>query len=348
MPTGPAPGQGLNEYCQQMRAMGAAGGQANQDAVSVCYNAYTSCTKSCENLANSYSGQPAQIMRDAANTCKGFQSKVVQLGNQGFNAQTSGGSGNICSNVSQAAPQSMGGAPQAPQSNTNPAAMGNQNDPYGCQANPSSAGCQQCSSNPNSPACQALAYEKQATGQASFGAGEQSVDKAKGSGFDIPDENAGPVGLNSDPEGFQPQGVKNGTIANNAGGGIPGEGGGSPASLGGGRRGGGSPGSPGYTTDVLQGFNGAGGYSAAVGDAGADSGGGGFGGYGGGRVPATDQNGIDLRRFLPGGDRDPKRRGIAGLDLNAAQINGKFVNIWNRISDRMQEKCRLGELIGCD
>ena len=74
----------------------------------------------------------------------------------------------------------------------------------------------------------------------------------------------------------------------------------------------------------------------------------GNGGYGGGRVPATDENGIDLRRFLPGGDKDPKRRGIAGLDLNSAQINGKFVNIWNRISDRMQEKCRLGELIGCD
>ncbi len=342
--TGPAPGQGLNEYCQQMKAMGQQSGTSNNSASSTCYEAYSSCVTSCEGMAAGYSGQAAQLMTSAAQSCRSHESKVTQLATQGLTSQVSSADGDICKNVSSSAPQSAGGAgapagggSAADQANAQAAAAGN--DPYS----------QPCSADPNSAACKALNYEKEVRGEASFGVTDTTAKNKKGD-FDIQEPRVDASGLNSDPNGFQPTGVKNGTIANNSGGGIPGGEGGAPAKLGDRGGGKGSPGAPGYTTDVLQGFSGAGGYSApAGGDASADDGGGGFTGYGQGtRAPATDQHGVDLRRFLPGADRDPNRTRTGGIDIYSAQINGKFVNIWNRISERMQEKCRLGELIGCE
>lgn len=350
MPTGPAPGQGLNEYCQQMRAMGASGGQTNESAGAVCYRSYNACASTCDGLAAGYTGQVADTLRQTAQGCRGYQSRVVALGNQGLSAQTSGSGGDICNNVSQAAPQNAGGGGSNPASvNNNNLPNSNPNDPYGCGADPSSAACQQCSTNPNTPACRALAYEKEVRGEATFGSTENKTkEKSDGSGFDIRDSASDGSGQGLTAGAVEPTAVKTGTIANNAGGGIPGGGGGSPASLGGGGGGRGSPGSPGYTTDVLQGLSSPSGYSQSA-EPNQDGAEGGFQGYGNnGRAPATDQNGVDLRRFLPGGDKDPMRRGVGGIDINSAQINGRFVNIWNRISDRMQEKCRLGELIGCD
>ncbi len=350
--SGPAPGQGINEYCQQMRALGQSGGQTNNSASGTCYQAYNRCATSCDGMASGYSGQVAQTLRDTANGCRMLQSRVSQLASQGLDSQASGSAADICNSVSQAAPQNLGGLGGNPTSaNNNPLSNSNSNpnDPYGCAADPSSAACQQCSTNPNTPACRALAYEKEVRGEATFGASEnQAKEKTDGSGFDIKDSPSDGAGLGLTAGSVEPTAVKTGTIANNAGGSIPGGGGGSPASLGGGGGGRGSPGSPGYTTDVLQGLSSPSGYSASAepNQAGAE---GGFQGYGNnGRAPATDQNGVDLRRFLPGGDKDPMRRGIGGIDINSAQINGRFVNIWNRISDRMQEKCRLGELIGCE
>ena len=347
---GPAPGQGINEYCQQLRAAGAMGGQENNTASGVCYQAYSNCVNSCEGMANGHSGQVAQTMRSTANGCRGYQSKVSQLASQGLNSQVQGSNGDICNNVSQAAPQNAGGGGSNPASaNNNNLPNSNPNDPYGCGADPSSAACQQCSTNPNTPACRALAYEKEVRGEATFGSTEaKAKEKSDGSGFDIQNSATDGSGQGLTAGAVEPTAVKTGTIANNAGGSIPGGGGGSPASLGGGGGGRGSPGSPGYTTDVLQGLSSPSGYSQSA-EPNQDGAEGGFQGYSNnGRAPATDQNGVDLRRFLPGGDKDPMRRGVGGIDINSAQINGRFVNIWNRISDRMQEKCRLGELIGCD
>jgi hypothetical protein len=70
-----------------------------------------------------------------------------------------------------------------------------------------------------------------------------------------------------------------------------------------------------------------------------------FGNRGSGRAPASAQ--MDLRQFLPGGQRDPNMRNVGGQAAAALGIHGRFVDIWARISDRMQEKCRLGELMGC-
>jgi|GEM_PF-5492971 len=347
---------GLQAYCQQMAAAGNTGATASNNAAANCHNRHTSCQNTCEQMITKYQSlvsscgscsslsiytQTLNQLNQAKNTCAGYASLVRTLGTQAVNSANGQGSGNICQQMSQASPQSTPGSSggQDPTSQST-----NSNDPYGCQQNPNSAGCQQCATNPNSPACRALAYEKEVKGEASFSA-DTKEPTSKGNDFNVSDP-SGSTNYAGNAEDFKPASVKNGTIANNAGGGIPGGGGGAPAQLGG-ARGGGSPGSPGYTTDVLQGFNGAGGYSAAAGqDAGTNGDGAGYG-QGGGRIPATDQNGVDLRRFLPGGDKDPLRRKVGGVDLYAGQINGKFVNIWNRISDRMQEKCRLGELIGC-
>jgi hypothetical protein len=133
------------------------------------------------------------------------------------------------------------------------------------------------------------------------------------------------------------------TVANNTGGQIPGSGGDSQgAKLNNGR--GGSPGSPGYTTDVLQGFQGGGGGGTGGGSTETKDDGEGFKGYGGRNVASEPQ--LDLRQYLPGGSRDPGVK-LGGFRPFSVEINGPHVNVWSRITLRMLEKCRLGQLIDC-
>lgn len=139
------------------------------------------------------------------------------------------------------------------------------------------------------------------------------------------------------------------TIANNSGGGIPGAGGGGqPASLGGsGKKGGGGAAASGSVTDIDEGMR-SGGYSQPVGGGG---GGGGIDTSGsehfGARGPAS-KGGLDLKAYLPGGARDPNARfGPGGLRPPGTEIHGKHVDMWARITQRMIEKCKIGELYGC-
>jgi hypothetical protein len=109
---------------------------------------------------------------------------------------------------------------------------------------------------------------------------------------------------------------------------------------------GGSPGSPGYTTQIEGGLM-AGGYSTSPGgDLGTDGAGGysyGRGGAGG-RGPASV--GMDLKKYLPGQRLDPRRR-MGGDAMLSAEINGKSCDMFKKISARFQEKCKLGVLLGC-
>lgn len=57
--------------------------------------------------------------------------------------------------------------------------------------------------------------------------------------------------------------------------------------------------------------------------------------------------GMDLKRFLPGREMDPNRR-LAGVEGAGEQINGRGVDFFSKISDKMNEKCRLGVLWKCD
>lgn len=329
---------GLNNYCQQMRDAGYNNGVQNNSAASTCIQKYGSCMSTCNAMASTYANQPAlaQTLQGNANTCRSLASKVSEMTAQSTNSLNAASGGINCDQMAQAAPQS---APSADQAQAAANAV--------------------CSQNPNSVACQSaqVAANQASQGQASAAREQGTIGfETKTEApvtFALPDQSGLPG------TGFQGNGgagansevptVK--TIANNSGGGIPGGGGSQPASLGGGNSSGGAqPGSPGYTTDISQGLRSGGGYTQPSGSNQQADSSSGFGGYGGGRVPSNDGSGyrnLDLKQYLPGGSRAPGGRTAAGMMGGANHIHGRFVDIWSRISERFQEKCRLGELLGC-
>lgn len=134
-------------------------------------------------------------------------------------------------------------------------------------------------------------------------------------------------------------------IPNGGGGGIPGAGGSPQAALGsgGGRGSAGAAGSS-VMADIDQGFR-AGGFAGYGADPASDSGA--DDNARGGRGPAnrgaaSPLQGLDLKRYLPGGAVYK----LAGVGRR--EINAKEENIWVRISRKYSEKCKLGELYHCD
>ena len=126
----------------------------------------------------------------------------------------------------------------------------------------------------------------------------------------------------------------------NGGGGMLGGGGGGGA-FGGGAAGKGGR-NAGHNTDVLQGER-SGGYS--VSSAGGVSAGGGWSGYGGGggAEPREKSRGLDLSKFLPG-EKDNAARGPAGLGRATADVAPMTVDIFQKISDRVQVICKMKRL----
>lgn len=181
---------------------------------------------------------------------------------------------------------------------------------------------------------------------------EQKPAEEGSSDFNVPDTQAGGVGRSSGFAGAGPpnpnidkipgRGGGGGGVANNSGGQIPGGGDSGGAKLGGGGRPG-SPGSPGYSTDIMRGFQSGGGATTAAAAAKAEEGG--WQGYG--RGPSGEKaKKVDLRQYLPGQSRDPGMK-IGGFKPLAADIHSKSVNHWGRITNRMLERCRLGLLYDC-
>lgn len=153
---------------------------------------------------------------------------------------------------------------------------------------------------------------------------------------DLPNVNGafGDVGKAADPAGP-------GAVVPNGGGSMPGGGGGGG--------GGAMPGGPraqsaGANTDVMHGFQGGGGYSAMnAAMTMTPTSTGGFRGYGSG----SDSQGVDLSQFLPNGAKDPNKK-LAGLrDPKVTDIQGKDVNMFNRVSERIQSRCAQGLLRDC-
>jgi hypothetical protein len=338
--------QGLKDYCQQMNATGNSGRSANEEAANACRQRYMSCASTCNSFAQTYGSSGSQFSA-VAQQCNGYQSKVQAMGNQGLLAAGSGGNGNACNDLTQAQPQStnsLGGMPQSNQNDQSQASnMNNPNDPTGCINNPAGAQCQTCTANPNDPSCGGVPQQR---GTSAFS--ENSERPMDASGFDVGDSPVASKSLfdNGDMQAGQP--AKNGTVANNTGGGVGGAGGGGgggAASLGGGGGRRPSPGSPGYSTDILQGHL-SGGYTTA-GGSGDTSGSGGWSGYGG-RNPASEgSRGLDLKQFLPGHKKAPAFVGGA-YTMHSAEIAGKHGDIFEKISRKFREKCMLGQLISCE
>jgi hypothetical protein len=344
-----AGGQGLTNYCNQMQQANLNGAGTNNQAASVCVNKYTTCMSTCATMAQRYSGQPsvAQAMNSRAESCRSLSSLVSQLTQQSSSNLNAAAGGLNCQQLTQAMPQSTGDQAQAqPQT---------ANDPYGCLANPNSQACLQCAQHPGSPACLALTNANTvATGEADFASNDN-----KGAGdINLPDnaDNFMPQ-MQAGEAGGTPPSVQ--TVPNNSGGGIPGQGASGGGSMPGGQAqlggsGGRSPGSPGYTTDIDRGFRSASGGGGGYAPSSAGSNSYENTGYHGGRRPAGVDGGdggggmvgLDLKAYLPGGARDPRGR-IGGRTRLAPDINGPFADMWKLISDRIQEKCRLGELYDC-
>ena len=213
-----------------------------------------------------------------------------------------------------------------------------------CQQDPNSAACKNCLRNPSAAGCQPSGSNENnaRVGQAGF----NSAPTENKNDFNLPDLGdlqtaaMGPPTRNTG--GSSAVGK---TIPNNSGGGIPGSDGGGSAQLGGKSKG--SPGSPGYDTDVLQGTTSGSGFSSQsaqfAAQQGLDA------RWVAGNSAARDENGrllgVDLKKYLPGGDLDPQR-GFAGTGKRS-QINPKEENIWRIISNKFDEKCRLGVLWRC-
>jgi hypothetical protein len=62
-------------------------------------------------------------------------------------------------------------------------------------------------------------------------------------------------------------------------------------------------------------------------------------------APATAKAylGMDLKKYLPG--VDPGRISLNG---RSAEINGKGVDLFKKISDKLKEKCKLQILFDCN
>jgi hypothetical protein len=114
------------------------------------------------------------------------------------------------------------------------------------------------------------------------------------------------------------------TIANNSAGPIPDSGPGAKLVF--------SKGRPekNQTTDVLHGFESAPAVSAAV----------------SGTAKNEDGSLEELSNYLPGAKFDPGMK-LGGFRRFSEEIHGPDINVWTRITLRMNEKCKLGELIDC-
>jgi hypothetical protein len=272
-------------------------------------------------------------MQSAAIACQALDTNVRLAGQQGMNYNNNSAYSQYCNTHTQSMPNSGGGGGGGGGS---PSGMSPQSQMATEQAAKAAAAAQQAKEE-----AEALKKAK---------AGFEGLDDNQPGGFNVGNSNASQSGymgngeVNPNIAKIKGSGGQQGTVANNTGGQIPGQGGDSAgAKLGGGR--GGSPGAPGYTTDVLNGFKGASALNTAGGSTEAKEEEGGFTGYGNGRTPAEET--VDLRQYLPGGRRDPGAKLGGGFRPLSAQIHGPHVNVWQRITMRFLEKCRLGQLIDC-
>lgn len=342
---------GLRAYCQRMREGGEASGNSNLSAAQICRQKYTSCQSTCNSMASSYHDGTASTLQGIANSCGNLQSRVATLANQSYSGYQAGGAGDVCSETTNANPMSMAQLPSFGGGGDQGGGPGTSALADACAEDPTGSGCADCSKNPGHASCKPNQISQ---GQGTSGFDTPRKDPTGTAGFNLPDGNDA-YGDQQLANQFEPQSQSVQTIANNSGGAIPGGGGaaGGPAALGGGGKPR-APGAPGYTTDIDGGFRSGGGYSQAAG------GGSGYGGeadqagrrYAGIRADGSDASrgpastGVDLRQYLPGGAKDPNRR-LGGFANQSAQIHGKHVNMFQQISIRFQEKCRLGELYQC-
>lgn len=340
----PSQGQSMTEYCNQMRQQSANSTSVNNGLAAACSSPQISCSSTCNsmgdkyiNLANNNLGgeleslysSAAQQFYNAAGTCSALASRASQLASQGISGGNTNGMSQACQQSSLSNPLNSPNGNVVP---TSPNTMAKLDATINCQANPQAAECKN--------------QDKNLAGKSGF-----DSEAAKGLGkFDVQDAGSAQRDYFANNNQQPGAAAKVGTVPNNTGGGVGGAGGQTQASLGNNARGGGKPGSPGYTTDIMQGTMQGGGYNYPTGSgSGLETNDYGNPYYRGQKKEKGDKSGLlgmDLRQFLPGGSKDP-RRALAGFNGHS-EINSKEEDIWKRISVKIVEKCKLGVLWRCE
>lgn len=349
--------EGMKRYCEQMKYASLSGRQGNAEAAGICFTNHTSCSGQCENSKNKWEAhlpnckmpncdaskvrQAISIFNLKVSECNGLKENERLLASQSTSNYTDARASQLCAQESALNPSSL-----MPQKSEKPEIASTGPDCSG--ENASKPECIDCSMYPNSPACgagnQPNPYDNSQAGP---------IKKTSDDGISMGDfnPNSPADGLPQFPtlEPTAPEAVQNAGIPNGGAGGVPGMG---TASAGGsgfeGTEGGGGTG--GYETDVLEGQRGGSGYSSdpsAIGGSG-----GGFSGYGrgGSEKFKSKYRGLDLKQYLPGGKKDPKRNVASATSTGTGHpdIAPMGVSMFKKISDRFSLMCKMKQLIGCE
>ncbi|WP_374001213.1 hypothetical protein [Bdellovibrio bacteriovorus] len=332
----------IQAACSRMASLSAAANAAVAAYRLTCSNSISSCRSACSALVDYVNSNPTCMVQGfsgaaggnsamiesaqaQAERCDRFESKV-QEANQAI-ANYAG----TMQNASQCAEKTSGDTAAVPEI---------------CKANPNLPGCANtgpvdctkpemasnkvciCSQNPTDPVCLS---EKGMNGT-TYSSINPSA-RLNSLGGDVPSGDL--PGLPSISHGKPGSGGAGEAVdgRQGAGAGISSFGGGAGGPAGSAQERGAGEDSD---SNVNAGFYGGGGGSYGGGAAGTG------GGYGGGAAGAPGvanrdgkNGGTDLRQFLPGGQFDPKARGIAGVS-GPDGITGPHSNIWKKIQNRYQ------------
>ena len=358
--------EGIKRYCEQLKYASLRGQSANSDAAGVCSSSNKACSLKCSKSKEKWQQalsncrapncdpakvqQALNIFSKNDSECKGLVENERLLARQSGENVNSAREAQLCAQQSAIDPASAGQmADQASQ------ALNNQNQGPDCSGDKaSSPECLDCSKYPNSPLCGG-GYQNQNNGFETGSVGGGAVSEAEGGSAEFGSFNvgAGTDGLPQFPQfgGYQPQAVSNPGVQNGGGGGIPNMGGAAGGGGFGGEQGSSAGGRGGYNTDVLGGERGGGGGGSVSANPAAVSGGGGFSGYGAGAGDEEFKNkyGMDLKAYLPGGAKDPKRV-IANAPVGTGhpEIAPIGESMFKRISNKFSQMCKAKQFIGCE
>lgn len=334
MSTGVISGQDsaqMSKACKMLQAVGTIGTVLNGGAATLCFTMKSRCESTCEKVKKYYESRNdsanVHLASSRIESCRTFMREVTALSQQAIASFGAADMGKMCGEMVQEEDTMVAGIPQFDCSN--PA---NQMDPR----------CRDCSNpaNANNPMCQTPVTPE--------GTGVSTSDSLAANGdslFNSNEQNDG------NPTKQSPSFMEAGSGQASKASGIPGGGGGfvGSGSTGGGAlagadEGGGGQGG-GYNTDVLRGLSGGGGYSGNPGGGATGSPSGGFAGYGQGGPKSASK--FDLKQFLPGGEKDPVRK-LAGVGLPSPEIGPREMDIWDRVTKRVKEICKLNRLYDCN
>ncbi len=317
--------QGMKEACGAMSTAGYFGGGLNAATAAKCNSTRNECSSICsaELAANPNSVK----LKEYIKTCdEDFKNKAIAMSAQVLPMAAAVKAAEMCKDM--VAAQDNFTNDKLPETNVDCS-----NPVYA-----SSPSCDRCKG-PNAqydPLCR-TAQKPLATG-------------LTGSGSASPMGTAGATDVGADPYDSSDQanyggGAVEAASAKAIGGGSGGGAfGGGSAAAGSGDGGGGGGAGAGHDTDVLRGERGGGGYASAMGY----NSGGGFSGYGTGANGDRKDPKFDLKAFLPGGKKDPRRNvaGMGGAAL-APDIGPASGNIFFRISTRVKNLCSKNRMMDC-